>query len=62
MKKRVRKGDQKKRDKTVGTFPLSKILNGKMTKILGKRICLSKKSLFVSPKFFGLYVGLKMSL
>ena len=50
----------KKRDKTVGTFPLSEILNGKMTKILGKHICLSKKSLFVSPKFFGLYVGFSL--
>ena len=30
LKKRVRKGDQKKKkDKTVGTFPLSEILNGK---------------------------------
>ena len=30
LKKRVRKGDQKKKkDKMVGTFPLSEILNGK---------------------------------
>ena len=52
LKKRVRKGDQKKKkDKMVGTFPLSEILNGKHTATFWKRrylfiqniaICLSK--------------------
>ena len=37
MKKRVGKGEKKK-DKTVGTFPLNEILSRKMTKILGKHI------------------------
>ena len=39
MKELVRKADKKKKkDKTVGIFPLSEILSGKMTKILGKHI------------------------
>ena len=51
-----RRPKKKKKDKMVGTFPLSEILNGKRTKILGKHIAtFLKTSLFVSPKFFGKY-------
>ena len=55
---------QNKKEEVVGTFPLSEILNGKRTKNFGETysdvfenvaICLSKTSLFVSPKFFGLF-------
>ena len=37
IKKRVGKGDKKKRDKTMGTFPLSEILSGKRTKMRPKK-------------------------
>ena len=37
MKKCVGKGDKKKKDKTMGTFPLSEILSGKRTKMRPKK-------------------------
>ena len=42
----------------VGTFPLSEILSGKMTKILEKRrYMFPKKRHYVFPKFFRLDAG-----
>ena len=49
MKKRVGKGDKKKRDKTMGTFPLSEILSGKKDKNFGETYSVVlKTSLYVS--------------
>ena len=49
MKKRVGKGDKKKKDKTMGTFPLSEILSGKKDKNFGETYSvILKTSLYVS--------------
>ena len=49
MKKRVEKGDKKKKDKTMGTFPLSEILSGNKDKNFGETYSIVlKTSLYVS--------------